>query len=192
LSVGAAVPAGIGAAAAQTPTTLRLEPVTVFAGQFPTGERPGALLNSPEAVRTPGTTADINRTLQTLPGVQLPDEGNALFVRGGDSFETVTLVNGLRFPNATRLNAPAGNFAVTLTPFEARRIDFASDGFGARRRSGVRRRSGGRCEWSGTGRHPSANGAAARRAGDCHVETAPGKGFGVTLGLPAESEGGAA
>jgi len=132
LSAGVAALAGIVAAAAQTPTAMRLEPVTVFAGQFPTGERPGALLNSLEVVRTPGTAADINRALQTFPGVQLPDEGNALFVRGGDSFETVTLVNGLRFPNATRLNAPAGNFAGTLNPFEARRIDFASGGFGAR------------------------------------------------------------
>ena len=119
-------------AAAQTAATAKLSTVTVFAGQFPTGELPGAVLNSLEVVRTPGATADINRALQTLPGVQLADEGNALFVRGGDSFETATLVNGLRYPNATRLEAPAGSFAGTLNPFEARRIAFASGGFGAR------------------------------------------------------------
>lgn len=121
--------------AAQAPAAdpaTRLTAVTVFAGQFPTGEQPGAVLDALDIVRTPGAAADINRALQTLPGVQLPDEGNALFVRGGDSFETVTLVNGLRYPNPTRLNAPAGNFSGTLNPFEARRITFSSGGFGAR------------------------------------------------------------
>lgn len=116
----------------QTGEVTKLAAVTVFAGQYPTGEVPGAVLNSLEVVRTPGAAADINRALQTLPGVQIPDEGNALFVRGGDSNETATLVNGLRYPTATRLNAPAGNFAGTLNPFDARRITFASGGFGAR------------------------------------------------------------
>ncbi len=117
---------------AQTGEIAKLSAVTVFAGQYPTGELPGSVLSSLDVVRTPGAAADINRALQTLPGVQIPDEGNALFVRGGDSIETATLVNGLRYPIATRLNAPAGNFAGTLNPFEARRITFASGGFGAR------------------------------------------------------------
>jgi vitamin B12 transporter len=124
-----------GPALAQTAPTAspdQLSAVTVFAGQYPTGEQAGAVLNALEVVRTPGTAADINRALQTLPGVQLVDEGNALFVRGGDSNETATLVNGLRYPTATRLNSPAATFAGTLNPFEARRISFASGGFGAR------------------------------------------------------------
>ncbi len=120
------------ASAALAADVATLEPVTVFAGQFPTGEQPGAVLNSLEVVRTPGAAADINRALQTLPGIQFPDEGNALFVRGGDSFETVTLVDGLRYPTAQKLNSPSGTFAGTLNPFEARRITLASGGFGAR------------------------------------------------------------
>src|SRR5262245_30905554 len=124
----------LGALAAPAPAAevTTLEPVTVFAGQYPTGELPGAVLNSLEVVRTPGAAADINRALQTLPGIQFPDEGNALFVRGGDSFETATLVNGLRYPTAQKLNNPAGTFAGTLNPFAARRITLASGGFGAR------------------------------------------------------------
>lgn len=112
--------------------TLQLDKVTVFAGVFPTGEQPGAVLNSLEVVQTPGATADINRALQTLPGIQFPDEGNALFVRGGDSFETITLVNGLRYPTAQKLTNPSGTFTGTLNPFQAQRITFASGGFGAR------------------------------------------------------------
>jgi hypothetical protein len=109
-----------------------LDRVVVLVGRYPTGEVPGAVLNSLEIVTTPGAAADINRALQTLPGVQMPDEGNALFVRGGDSFETATLINGLHYPSAIRLNAPAGNFAGTLDPFDAQRVTLASGGFGAR------------------------------------------------------------
>lgn len=117
---------------AQSGEVIRLNRVVVLAGRLPTGERPGSVLNSLEVVMTPGAAADINRALQTLPGVQMHDEGNALFVRGGDSIETATLVNGLRYPAATRFNAPAGNFVGTLNPFEARSISFSSGGFGAR------------------------------------------------------------
>lgn len=81
---------------AQSDAATQLGRITVFAGQYTTVEQPGAALNSLDIVRTPGATADINRAPQTFPGVQLPDEGNAPFVRGGDSFETVSLVNDLR------------------------------------------------------------------------------------------------
>lgn len=117
---------------ASPPEVTHLDKVTVFAGQYPTGEQPGAVLNSLEVVRTPGAAGDINRALQTLPGIQIPDEGNALFVRGGDSAETSTLVNGVKYPSATKLTQPTGTFAGTLNPFEARRITFMSGGFGAR------------------------------------------------------------
>jgi len=124
--------AGSIALAQSEENVAHLDRVVVLAGRYPTGEVPGAVLNSLEIVTTPGAAADINRALQTLPGVQLPDEGNALFVRGGDSFETVTLVNGLRYPSAVRLNAPAGTFAGTLNPFDAQRVTLSSGGFGAR------------------------------------------------------------
>lgn len=127
VTLALALPAGL--AQDEVPQLAQL---VVLAGRMPAGEAPGAVLDTLDIVMTTGANADIQRALQTLPGVQLADEGNALFVRGGDAFETVTIVNGLRFPSATRLNAPAGNFAATLNPFEARRIDFASGGFGAR------------------------------------------------------------
>jgi vitamin B12 transporter len=128
-----AVSFAVGSAVfAQDDDVARLDRFVVLAGQFPMGDTPGAVLGPLEIVTTPGAAADINRALQTLPGIQLPDEGNALFVRGGDSFETVTLVNGLRFPSAVRLSTPAGNFTGTLNPFDARRVNIASGGFGAR------------------------------------------------------------
>lgn len=109
----------------------KLSEFVVLAGRMPLGNSPGAMLNSVEVVSTPGATADINRSLQTFPGVQLVDEGNALFVRGGDSPETITLINGIRYPEATRLSAPTGSFSGSLDPFQAKTITFLNGGFGA-------------------------------------------------------------
>jgi outer membrane cobalamin receptor len=109
----------------------KLSAFSVIAGRIPTGMAPGAILNSVEILSTPGATADINRSLQTFPGVQQVDEGNALFVRGGDSIETATLVNGIRYPAATRISAPTGSFSGSLDPMQARTITFLNGGLSA-------------------------------------------------------------
>jgi len=118
-------------AAAPAEPVRKLSDFVVLAGRMPLGNSPGAMLNSVEVVSTPGAAADINRSLQTFPGVQLVDEGNALFVRGGDSPETITLINGIRYPAATRLSAPTGSFTGSLDPFQAKTITFLNGGFGA-------------------------------------------------------------
>ncbi|MBK9991487.1 MAG: TonB-dependent receptor [Verrucomicrobia bacterium] len=118
-------------AATEEEPVEKLSAFVVLAGRIPTGNTPGAMLNSVEAASTPGATADINRSLQTFPGVQMADEGNALFVRGGDSPETITLINGIRNPGATRLSAPTGSFTGTIDPFQAKKITFLNGGFGA-------------------------------------------------------------
>ena len=81
---------------------------------------------------TPGTTADIGRTIQTLPGVQSVDEGNALFVRGGDYLETKTFVNDALLLTGFRYDNPTGTFANTPNAFLLDGIFFSSGGFGAR------------------------------------------------------------
>ncbi len=113
---------------------VELERIVVTAppaGRFSTGNTPKAVLSPIEVLLVPGSAADINRALQSLPGVQAADEGNALFVRGGDSRETATWINGLRFPARAQINAPLGTYAGSISPWQARTIDFAAGGFGA-------------------------------------------------------------
>jgi len=126
-----AEPEQSAATSAETEPVEKLSEFIVLAGRMPLGNSPGAMLNSIEVVSTPGATADINRSLQTFPGVQLVDEGNALFVRGGDSPETITLINDIRYAAATRLSAPVGSFSGSLDPFQAKTITFLNGGFGA-------------------------------------------------------------
>ncbi len=109
-----------------------LEPITVAAGTYIAGEERGAQLTPLEVATTPGTTADIGRTIQTLPGVQTVDEGNALYVRGGDYLETKVFVNDALLLSGFRFDDPTGTFASTPNAFLLDGIFFSSGGFGAR------------------------------------------------------------
>ncbi len=111
---------------------VALEEITVSAGTYIAGEERGAQLTPLEVATTPGTTADIGRTIQTLPGVQSVDEGNALFVRGGDYLETKVFVNDALLLNGFRYDSPTGTFSNTPNAFLLDGIFFSSGGFGAR------------------------------------------------------------
>ena len=111
---------------------VALEEISVSAGTYIAGEERGAQLTPLEVATTPGTTADIGRTVQTLPGVQTVDEGNALFVRGGDYLETKVFVNDALLLTGFRYDNPTGTFANTPNAFLLDGIFFSSGGFGAR------------------------------------------------------------
>ena len=109
-----------------------LAPIVVQAGRFTAGAERGATLTPREVVTTPGTAADVNRAIQTLPGVQPVDEGTGLFVRGGDFTETRVLLNDAALLNPPQLLTPTGTFVGTVDPFQLDGIFFSSGGFGAR------------------------------------------------------------
>lgn len=92
----------------------------------------GTTLTTLDVVSTPGTAANVNRAIQTLPGVQTVDDGTALFVRGGDHTETKILVDGAVLLGTTQLRTPVGTFVGTVDPFLLDGISFLSGGFGAR------------------------------------------------------------
>ena len=112
--------------------TAALTPVVVQAGRHEMGPGAGATLSALEVVTTPGSTADVFRALQTLPGVQQLDEGTALFVRGGDFTETRTVLDGAPLLNPPQLLTPTGTFVGSADPFQLESITFSSGGFGAR------------------------------------------------------------
>jgi len=109
-----------------------LAPVTVQAGRYVAADEPGAVLTPLEIVTIPGTAANINRAIQTLPGVQQVDEGTGLYVRGGDFLETRVFLNDGLLLTPAQLQNPAGTFVGTLDPFLLDAVYFTSGGFGAR------------------------------------------------------------
>ena len=109
-----------------------LVPITVQAGAYTAGNERGVTLSALEVVTTPGATADVARAMQTLPGVQMVDEGTGLFVRGGDVSETKVLLNNTVMLSPYNYETPTGNYTATVNPFLLDGIFFSSGGFGAR------------------------------------------------------------
>src|SRR5215208_1996477 len=91
----------------------RMTPVLVQAGRYAAADEPGAVLTPLEIVTIPGTAADVNRAVQTLPGVQQVDEGTGLFVRGGDFTETRVFLNDGLLLTPASIQSPAGTFVGT-------------------------------------------------------------------------------
>src|ERR1051325_8665125 len=113
-----------------TPNAARLSAVTVQAGAYRADDKAGAALTSLDVARTPGATADVARAVQTLPGVQMVDEGTGLFVRGGDVGETRVFLNGAAMLSPYNYETPTGNFTATVNPFLLDGIAFSSGAFG--------------------------------------------------------------
>jgi hypothetical protein len=111
---------------------VSLAVVSVTAGSYTADEERGATLTPLQIVTTPGAAADITRAMQTLPGVQAVDEGNALFVRGGDYTETRIFLNEAPLLNPQQVLSSNGTFIGTVDPFQLDGIFFSSGGFGAR------------------------------------------------------------
>ena len=94
---------------------------------------PGSFALGPlDAVRTPGAQGDLLRALQSLPGVSHVDEGAGLFVRGGDTSETLVLLDGVTIAHPYRYETPTGGFRGSIDPFMTQGLSFSSGGFSAR------------------------------------------------------------
>lgn len=109
-----------------------LNAVVVSAGTFKAGDNSKVTALKPlDIVTTAGSAGNIIGALQTLPGTQTVGESGRLFVRGGESNETQTYVDGIRVAQpygATANNVPTrGRFS----PFLFDGITFSTGGYSA-------------------------------------------------------------
>ncbi len=109
-----------------------LDTVVINAGTFEAGDKAKVTVLKPlDIVTTAGSNADIVAALQTLPGTQTVGESGRLFVRGGESDEAQTYVDGIRVAQpygATTQNLPTrGRFS----PFLFSGISFSTGGYSA-------------------------------------------------------------
>jgi len=109
-----------------------LDAVVISAGNFQAGDNSKVTALKPlDIVTTAGSAGNIIAALQTLPGTQTVGESGRLFVRGGESDETQTFVDGLRVAQpygATANNLPTrGRFS----PFLFSGMTFSTGGYSA-------------------------------------------------------------
>lgn len=109
-----------------------LDAVVINAGMLEAGDKARvAVLKPLDIVTTAGSAGDIVSALQTLPGTQTVGENGRLFVRGGESDETQTFVDGLRV--AQPYGASANNVPTRgrFSPFLFSGISFSTGGYSA-------------------------------------------------------------
>ncbi len=77
-------------------STQTLDAVTITAGSFEASDEKRASALKPfDIYTTAGALGDINGALKTLPGTQPAADDGRLLVRGGEAYETKTLIDGL-------------------------------------------------------------------------------------------------
>ena len=70
--------------------------VVIAAGAFEAGnEKKGTLLSPLDIVQNPVAAGDLFGALQTLPGVSQVGDETGIFVRGGEAYETRTIIDGM-------------------------------------------------------------------------------------------------
>lgn len=109
-----------------------LDAVVINAGMLEAGDKERVSVLKPlDIVTTAGSAGDIVSALQTLPGTQTVGESGRLYVRGGESDETQTYIDGLRV--AQPYGASANNVPTRgrFSPFLFSGISFSTGGYSA-------------------------------------------------------------
>ncbi len=107
--------------------------VVVAASSFgKSGKSEGATLRRIDVFTTPGGAADVFQSLRAMPGINAPNEGAALFVRGGDPSETVVRLDGGEIGHPYHYEGASGGLFSTLDAYMLKSAFFSSGGFSAR------------------------------------------------------------
>ncbi|MFI5372856.1 MAG: carboxypeptidase-like regulatory domain-containing protein, partial [Candidatus Eisenbacteria bacterium] len=96
------------------------------------GKSEGAVLSRRDVVSTPGGTADVFQSLRTLPGINAPDEGAAVYVRGGDPRETLIRVDGGEIGHPYHYESASGGLFSVIDSYMLSSAFFSSGGFSAK------------------------------------------------------------
>jgi hypothetical protein len=109
-----------------------LNAVTITAGTFEAGDKKKSIsLSSLDMVTTDGSSGDVYGALQALPGTTTVGESGKLFVKGGDSRESRTYIDGTLVYVPYSSSAP--NMAVRgrFSPFIFSGMMFSTGGYSA-------------------------------------------------------------
>jgi vitamin B12 transporter len=110
-----------------------VEEVVVAASSFgKTGKSEGAVIRRADIVTTPGGAADVFQALRALPGINAPNEGAALYVRGGHPRETLIRLDGGEIGHPYHYEGASGGLFSSLDSYMLKSAFFSSGGFGAK------------------------------------------------------------
>jgi hypothetical protein len=105
--------------------------VVISAGSFEASDENKGVILRPLDVVTTGSDADIYSALETLPGTQQIGETEGLFVRGGSSSETVTIIDEMVVQNPFYSSVPDIPARGRFSPFLFKGTVFSTGGYSA-------------------------------------------------------------
>ena len=113
-------------------TFNKLDAVTITAGTFEAGDKKRAnTLSSLDMITTAGANGDVFGALQTLPGATTVGESGRLFVKGGDSEESKTYIDGALVHTPYISSAPNTSTRGRFNPFMFKGTIFSTGGYSA-------------------------------------------------------------
>ena len=120
------------------PDNVTLDDVVVVAGNFKLkGESQWGGMSAVDIATTAGSSGDLYRSLQTLPGAQMVGESGKLYVRGGESRESQTYIDEMHvlspYTTAGNNEPVRGRY----TPFMFEGINFSTGGYSSEYAQGL-------------------------------------------------------
>ena len=113
-------------------TFNKLDAVTITAGTFEAGDKKRSnTLSSLDMITTAGANGDVFGALQTLPGATTVGESGKLFVKGGDSEESKTYIDGALVHTPYGSTAPNTSTRGRFNPFMFKGTIFSTGGYSA-------------------------------------------------------------
>lgn len=113
-------------------TFNKLDAVSITAGTFEAGDKKQAnTLSSLDMITTAGAAGDVFGALQTLPGTTTNGESGRLFVKGGDSDESQTYIDGALVHTPYNSTAPNTATRGRFNPFMFKGTIFSTGGYSA-------------------------------------------------------------
>ncbi|MEN8203937.1 MAG: TonB-dependent receptor [Bacteroidota bacterium] len=109
-----------------------LTAVTITAGTFEAGDKKKSIsLNSLDMVTTAGAAGDVFGALQALPGTTTVGESGKLFVKGGNSRESKTFIDGTLVFVPYSSSSPNNSVRGRFSPFMFSGTMFSTGGYSA-------------------------------------------------------------
>jgi len=110
----------------------QLNAVTITAGTFEASDKKQAVTITPQdMVTTAGAVGDVYGALQSLPGTTINGESGRLFVKGGDSEESQTYIDGSLVYVPYNSSAPSLATRGRFNPFMFKGMVFSTGGYSA-------------------------------------------------------------
>jgi len=112
---------------------VALAEVTVRTSSFgKSGTDEGAVVSRMDVYTTPGGAADVFQSLRALPGIDSPNDGAAVFVRGGDPRETLVRLDGGDIGHPYHYEGASGGLFANFDSYMLKSAFFTSGGFSSK------------------------------------------------------------